>query len=73
MVLAEDLYLTISIKAQYLNIWFLILINTRNIYIMLRILQTYNLCGICLCSSILMHLRAINGQVYTNYKWQDTT
>ena len=36
MVLAEDLYLTIPIKAQRLIIRFLILVNTRNTYTMLK-------------------------------------
>ena len=63
MVLAEDLYLTISIKAQRLIIRFLILVISHNIYTMLRIPQTHNLCGICLCATILIHLQALNGHV----------
>ena len=73
MVLTENLYLTIYMRTQYLIIRFLILVNTRNIYIMLRNSQTHNFYGVCLYSSILIHLRALNGHVYTNYKWQVTT
>jgi len=63
MVLTKNLYFIISIRTQYLIVRFSFLVNTRNIYMMLRIQQTHNLCGIYLYATILIHLQALNGQV----------
>ena len=48
----QNLYFTISIRTQHLIVRFSILVNTRNVYMMLRISQTHNLCGIRLCATI---------------------
>jgi len=48
----QNSYFTISIRAQHLIVRFSTLANTRNVYMMLRIPQTHNLCGIRLCAII---------------------
>jgi len=59
----QNLYFTISIRTHHLIVRFSILVNTRNIYMMFRISQTHNLCGIRLCAIILIHLQTLIGHV----------